>query len=107
MTATLEHQQSKIDGYLATFDGVTVFDHHHRALIGHVRHARETMTRAHDLQGPKEVAEQLHKAYELPANHLWAIRARDYLDDLPNRPFEGVVDLETPAGSFFSSSFRM
>lgn len=106
MTATLEHQQAKIDGFLANFNSVTVFDRHHRALLQHVRDARETMTRACDLQGPKDVAELLAKAYGLPADHRFAVRARDFLDDFPNRPFEGVVDLEIPAGSFFNQLSR-
>ncbi|AYM66150.1 hypothetical protein G6L68_25030 [Agrobacterium fabrum] len=105
MTATLEYQQSKIDGYLATFDDVTVFDRHHRALLQHVRDARDTMTTARDLQGPKDVAELLAKTYGPEVAAKWRDRARDELEDRPDRPFEGVVYLEIPADSIFRSTF--
>jgi len=105
MTATLEQQQSKIDCYLAIFDTVTVFDRHHRAILQHLRDARNSMTRARDLNSPVEWAEHLHTAYDPASSHKRAERARSFLEELPNRPFEGVVDLEIPANSMFRSTF--
>jgi hypothetical protein len=107
MTATLEQQQSKIDGYLATFDTVTVFDRHHRAILQHLRDARNSMTSARDLNSPVEFAEHLHTAYDPNSSFKKADRARSFLEELPNRPFAGVVDLEIPANSMFRSMFSM
>ncbi len=107
MTTTLEQQQSAIDSYLAIFDTVTVFDRHHRATLQHLRNARETMTRPCDLRGPVEYAEHLNKAYDPKVSVKLADRARSFLEERPDRPFAGVVELEIPANSMFRSIFTI
>ncbi|PTV70240.1 hypothetical protein [Agrobacterium pusense] len=105
MTLTLEQYQTAIDGHLTIFDRVTVFDRHHRALVQHIRDARETMTAARDLRGVVEWAEHLRRAYDPAFSAKQADRARSFLEERPDRPFEGVVDLEIPADSMFRSTF--
>jgi hypothetical protein len=90
----LAHARQRIDGYLAPLEGVLIIDKHHRALLAHIATARKVMTRACDLQGAKDCAEDLHRAYTLPTGHKFAIRAREALDERPNEPFEPVIDLE-------------
>lgn len=105
MTTTLEQQQSAIDSYLAIFDTVTVFDRHHRAILRHLRDARENLTTARDLRSAVEYAEHLSKAYDPKVSPKLADRARSFLEDRPDVPFTGPVDLEIPANSMFRSTF--
>jgi ABC-type transporter Mla MlaB component len=90
----LTHARDRIDTYLLPLAGVAMIDKHHRALLEHVRSARETMTRACDLQGAKECAKNLHKAYTLPKGHKFAVRALEALAEQANEPFRPIVDLE-------------
>ncbi|MGO7301382.1 hypothetical protein ACC718_32770 [Rhizobium ruizarguesonis] len=90
----LDHARERIDSYLASLAGIAIMDRHHRALLAHITTARQTMTRACDLQSAKECAKDVHSAYTLPRGHKFAIRAREALAERPNQPFAPVVDLE-------------
>lgn len=90
----LARARRRIDDYLAPLVGIAMIDKHHRALLAHIKTARQTMTRACDLQGAKQCAEDLHTAYTRPMGHRFAIRALEALAERPNRPFAPVIDLE-------------